>query len=112
MNSDPAPQALSDEIDPGCLPAWERADLPEPLPFGLMNLFRTIGPGAILLAAAIGGGEWIAGPLATKEFGRGILWIATVAVILQTIFNLEAVRYTLYTGEPIVTGFMRLTAVI
>lgn len=92
----------------GCLPAWDRADLPEPLPFGLINLFRTIGPGAILLAAAIGGGEWIAGPLATIKFGRGILWIATVAIILQTIFNLEAVRYTLYTGEPIITGFMRL----
>ena len=108
MNSETSQTAHADVIDAGCLPAWDRADLPEPLPFGLVNLFRTIGPGAILLAAAIGGGEWIAGPLATKEFGRGILWIATVAVILQTIFNLEAVRYTLYTGEPIVTGFMRL----
>jgi hypothetical protein len=108
VNSDTPSRAASDEMNPGCLPAWDRADLPEPLPFGLVNLFKTIGPGAILLAAAIGGGEWIAGPLATKEFGRGILWIATVAVILQTIFNLEAVRYTLYTGEPILTGFMRL----
>ena len=108
MNSETSQTAHADTIDHGCLPDWDRADLPEPLPFGLVNLFRTIGPGAILLAAAIGGGEWIAGPLATKTFGRGILWIATVAVILQTIFNLEAVRYTLYTGEPIVTGFMRL----
>ena len=108
MNTDTPRSVASDVLNPGCLPAWERADLPEPLPFGLVNLFRTIGPGAILLAAAIGGGEWIAGPLATQKFGRGILWIATVAVIVQTIFNLEAVRYTLYTGEPIVTGFMRL----
>lgn len=108
MNPDPAPIVSSENIDHGCLPAWDRADLPEPLPFGLFNLFRTIGPGAILLAAAIGGGEWIAGPMATIKFGRGILWIATVAVILQTIFNLEAIRYTLYTGEPIFTGFMRL----
>ncbi|MEI8020062.1 MAG: Nramp family divalent metal transporter [Schlesneria sp.] len=108
MNADTSPIAATDQQNPGCLPAWDRADLPEPLPFGLINLFKTIGPGAILLAAAIGGGEWIAGPLATKEFGRGILWIATVAVVLQTIFNLEAIRYTLYTGEPIVTGFMRL----
>lgn len=108
MNADKPRYNLLDQMNPGCLPAWDRADLPEPLPFGLMNLFRTIGPGAILLAAAIGGGEWIAGPLATIKFGRGILWIASVAIILQTIFNLEAVRYTLYTGEPILTGFMRL----
>lgn len=108
MNADNPQRVPADELNHGCLPAWDRADLPEPLPFGLVNLFKTIGPGAILLAAAIGGGEWLAGPAATNKFGRGILWIATVAVILQTIFNLEAVRYTLYTGEPIVTGFMRL----
>jgi len=82
--------------------------LPEPLPFSLGNLFRTIGPGAILLAAAIGGGEWIIGPLTTIKYGRGILWVATLGIVLQTIFNLEAARYTMYTGEPIITGIMRL----
>lgn|GEM_PF-66004 len=108
MTADTNNSNVTDQVDHGTLPAWDRADLPEPLPFSVVNLFKTIGPGAILLAAAIGGGEWIAGPLATVKFGRGILWIATVAVVLQTIFNLEAVRYTLYTGEPILTGFMRL----
>ena len=108
MNAIQPASPADSSVPHGCLPAWERADLPEPLPFGLVNLFKTIGPGAILLAAAIGGGEWIAGPMATVKFGRGILWVATVAVVLQTIFNLEAVRYTLYTGEPILTGFMRL----
>jgi hypothetical protein len=38
----------------------------------------------------------------------GIFWIATLAIVLQVIINLEAVRYTLYTGEPIVSGFQRL----
>ena len=32
----------------------------------------------------------------------------TVAIALQVVFNLEAVRYTLYTGEPIFGGIMRL----
>jgi hypothetical protein len=77
-----------------------------PLSFG--NALRTIGPGAILLAAAIGGGEWIVGPMMVVNYGSSILWIATAAILLQSIFNLEACRYTLYTGEPILTGIMRL----
>lgn len=36
------------------------------------------------------------------------MWIATVGIILQTLFNLEAIRYTLYAGEPILSGIMRL----
>ena len=87
---------------------WRQADLPEPLPFSFMNTLRTIGPGAILLAAAIGGGEWIVGPLMAVKYGPSILWIATTGIIIQSLFNLEAVRYTLYTGEPIITGIMRL----
>jgi len=90
------------------LPAWGRDDLPEPRPFTPANVLRTIGPGAILLAASIGGGEWLVGPAATVAHGTGILWIATTAILLQLLFNLEAIRYTLYTGEPILTGIMRL----
>jgi hypothetical protein len=90
------------------LPPWGRAELPEPLPFSFRNALRTIGPGAILLAASIGGGEWLVGPAVAVKHGIGLFWIATVAIVLQTIFNLEAIRYTLYTGEPIVAGFMRL----
>lgn len=104
-NVEPAPEVKTDH---GGLPPWREADLPEPLPFSLGNVFRTIGPGAILLAGSIGGGEWIVGPLMAVKYGTGILWIATVGIILQTVFNLEAVRYTLFTGEPIFTGIMRL----
>lgn len=109
MNNTTATSSTDNEpADHGCLPTWERADLPEPLPFSLVNLFKTIGPGAILLAAAIGGGEWIVGPVTAHNYGTGIMWVATLGIVLQTIFNLEAARYTMYTGEPIITGFMRL----
>ena len=94
--------------DHGCLPNWQTGDLPEPLPFNAGNILRTIGPGAILLAASIGGGEWIVGPMVAVKYGTGILWIASVGIFLQLIFNLEAIRYTLYSGEPILTGIMRL----
>jgi len=105
-SSSPTPQ--SNQEKHGCLPPWRKADLPEPRPFSVVNAFKTIGPGAILLAAAIGGGEWMIGPRMAATNGTRILWIATAAIILQVIFNLEAVRYTLYTGEPIFTGIMRL----
>lgn len=94
--------------DHGALPDWRTGDLPEPLPFSFRNAIRTIGPGAILLAGSIGGGEWIVGPLMAVKYGREILWIATIGIALQMVFNLEAARYTLYTGEPILTGIMRL----
>ncbi len=94
--------------DHGRLPAWQVRDLPEPLPLTFGNMLRTIGPGAILLAGSIGGGEWIVGPIMVVKYGPTILWIATLGILLQSLFNLEAVRYTLYTGEPILTGVMRL----
>ncbi len=68
---------------------------------------RVIGPGAILLAFSVGAGEWLLGPAAIARYGPTILWIAAVSVVLQALLNTEMARYTLYTGEPIFTGFMR-----
>ena len=92
----------------GTLPAWGHDELPAPLPFSTRNLFRTIGPGAILLATSIGAGEWVIGPMISVNSGTGIMWIATVAILVQLVFNMEAIRYTLYTGEPMIIGFMRM----
>jgi hypothetical protein len=89
------------------LPNWEVDDLPAPPAFTPSNLFRIIGPGAILLAASIGSGEWLLGPAAVMKSGASVLTIVTISVLLQVIFNMEAMRYTMYTGEPIFTGFMR-----
>jgi hypothetical protein len=84
------------------------AELPAPPPFGLKTALTLIGPGAIMAATSIGGGEWLVGPAAAVKYSSQIFLIATVAIALQTLFNLEAIRYTLYTGEPICAGFMRL----
>ena len=94
--------------DHGALPRWDVADLPAPPPFGLRNMLKVIGPGAIMAATSIGGGEWLVGPAAAVKYSSSIFLIATVAILLQVIFNLEAIRYTLYTGEPIYGGIMRL----
>jgi Mn2+/Fe2+ NRAMP family transporter len=89
-------------------PPWDVAALPAPPPFGLRSALRVIGPGAIMAATSIGGGEWLVGPAAAVKYGADIFLIATVAIALQVVLNLEAIRYTLYTGEPIYGGIMRL----
>ena len=87
---------------------WRQAELPQPPPYTLRNVFRVIGPGAIFLGLALGSGDWILGPAATTRWGPGILWICTLSVLLQALLNTEMARYTLATGEPIFAGFMRL----
>ena len=89
------------------LEAWKRADLPAPPFTGGLKILGIIGPGAIILGASIGSGEWLLGPAAFVKYGLTLLWVSGVAILLQTILNTELVRYTLYTGEPAVTGFMR-----
>src|SRR5687767_1390615 len=93
--------------DAGRLPPWGVQELPAPPPFTLTNVLRTIGPGVIGLGLAIGSGEWLLGPSIIVSYGVAFLWITTIAVLLQVLLNLEMARYTLYSGEPIITGFMR-----
>ncbi|BCS32566.1 hypothetical protein TBR22_A17800 [Luteitalea sp. TBR-22] len=92
----------------GALPPWSVADLPAPPPFSIRNAFKVIGPGAIMAATSVGGGEWLVGPAAAVKYSAAIFLVATVAIVLQVLFNLEAIRYTLYTGEPIYGGILRL----
>src|SRR5687768_521883 len=91
----------------GRLPPWDVRELPPPPIFTARNALRTVGPGVIGLGIAIGSGEWLIGPAVILKHGAALLWITSAAVVLQVVLNQEMGRYTLYTGEPIVTGFMR-----
>jgi hypothetical protein len=89
------------------LAPWTGAELPEPpQPHGL-GWLSAVGPGVIVLGLSIGSGEFLLGPAVFVRHGLTLLWVTVVAVLLQTIFNLEVMRYTLATGEPVFTGFMR-----
>ncbi len=89
------------------LPAWKPADLPDPpLPRGLQWI-GVVGPGVIVLGLSIGSGEFLLGPAVFVRHGLTLLWVTFLSVYLQTIFNTELMRYTLATGEPVFTGFMR-----
>ena len=83
------------------------ADLPEaPRPKGL-GWLGAVGPGVIVLGVSIGSGEFLLGPAVFVKYGLTLLWVTTVSVFLQTVFNTELMRYTLATGEPVFTGCMR-----
>ena len=100
------PRAIAPEARSGLDP-WTRAELPAPpMPVGL-GWLGVVGPGVIILGAAIGGGEFLLGPATFVRYGFSLLWVTAVAVFLQTVFNMELMRYTLATGEPAFTGFMR-----
>jgi hypothetical protein len=89
------------------LAPWVRANLPEPpMPRGL-SWIGVCGPGVIVLGLSIGSGEFLLGPATFVRHGLSLLWITLVAVFFQTVFNTELMRYTVATGEPVVTGFMR-----
>ncbi len=89
------------------LPPWDIAELPEPKPLGLRNWTSFIGPGIVMMGIQIGGGEWLSGPAITARYGGGLMWLATIAIIVQVFYNIECGRYALYCGEPIFSGFMR-----
>jgi hypothetical protein len=88
-------------------PDWRPEPLPEPPQKGRRRLASIIGPGLLMVGANIGGGEWLFGPLVTAQFGGGILWLATISIMVQVAYNLSVMRYTLYCGETIFVGFFR-----
>lgn len=101
ISSHEAPEARSG-LDP-----WQRKDMPvPPMPRGL-GWMAVVGPGVIVLGASIGSGEFLLGPAVFVRHGLSLLWVTGIAIFLQTIFNTELMRYTLATGEPAFTGFMR-----
>ncbi|MFQ5704551.1 MAG: Nramp family divalent metal transporter [Gemmatimonadales bacterium] len=106
MTSSTRPDDVALESRSGLAP-WSEAELPKPpVPKGLAWI-GTVGPGVIVLGASIGSGEFLLGPAAFVKYGLTLLWVTGVAAFLQTVFNTELMRYTLATGEPVFTGFMR-----
>jgi hypothetical protein len=79
------------------------ADLPEPVP-----LRKVLGPSVLLLAGAIGSGEFVLWPYITSQVGLTLVWLTLLGVATQYFLNMEIERYTLATGETAVTGFTRL----
>lgn len=89
------------------MPRWNGNELIDAPKFTWKNWAALIGPGLVVGGSAIGGGEWLKGPEVTARYGGALLWLATLSIVGQVIYNLEISRYALYTGEPIFTGKFR-----
>ncbi len=67
-----------------------------------------LGPGMVVAASGIGSGEFVLWPNIAQQGGLGFLWAALLGATFRFFIATEAVRYTLATGETIITGFARL----
>ncbi len=85
------------------LPGVSAHDLPEPV-----RLRRITGASVIILATALGSGEYVLWPYITSQVGFVFLWAAIAGFAMQYFLNMEVERYTLATGETALTGFARL----
>ena len=94
---------MTTEIPDKYVPSVEYADLPEPLP-----MKKVLGPSVLLLAGAIGSGEYVLWPSIASQVGLVLVWLVLIGVGTQYFLNMEITRYTLATGETAVTGFTRL----
>jgi hypothetical protein len=97
------PGTVATELPSKHVPPVQYADLPEPLP-----MKRVIGPSVLLLAGALGSGEYVLWPYITSQVGLTLVWLVVLGVATQYFLNMEIERYTLATGETAVTGFTRL----
>jgi hypothetical protein len=89
------------------MPRWTTGELIEAPRIGWRNLLALIGPGLVMSASAIGGGEWLLGPTVTAKYGGALMWLAALSILFQALYNIEISRYTLYCGEPIFSGKFR-----
>lgn len=88
----------------GVFPHLEKRELPDPIPFKKM-----VGPSVILIAASIASGEFVLWPYLTANYGFKIWWACILGISIQFFVNMEISRWTLATGETVISSFNRLS---
>jgi hypothetical protein len=68
---------------------------------------RLIGPGIVAAGVGLASGEFILYPYIASQVGLVFVWAAIVGLVTQFFINMEIERYTLATGETVLTGFSR-----
>ena len=67
------------------MPRWTTGELIDVPRVGWRDIFAMLGPGVVLSASAIGGGEWLLGPTVTAKYGGSLMWLAAMSIIFQAL---------------------------
>lgn len=98
MKNTPIPKILTSGQSPVAI-----HELPNPKKLGAL-----LGPGVIMFASAIGAGEVYIWPWLIANYSISLLWLGLFSLYFQYVLNTEFARYTLATGETVITGFTRI----
>src|SRR4051812_37142895 len=63
------------------MPRWTVNRLIDAPTFTWRNWASMLGPGLLAGGAAIGGGEWLMGPIVTARYGGSLLWLSTLSIL-------------------------------
>lgn len=88
----------------GRLPDFAVAELPAPP----ASTWGIVGPGIVAAGVGLASGEFILYPYIASQVGLAFVWAAAIGLVTQFFINMEIERYTLATGETVLTGFTRL----
>ena len=72
--SPPAPAFVAPHPGSPAMPRWTTGELIDVPRVGWRDIFAMLGPGVVLSASAIGGGEWLLGPTAEVLGKAGIFY--------------------------------------
>ncbi|MBB1315629.1 NRAMP family divalent metal transporter [Aliivibrio sp. SR45-2] len=74
----------------------------------MKDLFRSLGPGIMMAAAAVGGSHLVASTKAGAIYGWELLFLILAVNLLKYPFFRAAVQYTVGTGDSIIQGYHKL----
>lgn len=74
-----------------------------PVSFGAR--LRSMGPGVVLAALAIGSGELILTPRSGAQYGYTLLWVPILAIIYKAAFSEGLARLTIASGDDVFRAF-------
>ncbi|MCG9697745.1 Nramp family divalent metal transporter [Shewanella sp. Isolate11] len=73
----------------------------------LNQTVKSLGPGILVAAAAIGASHLVASTRAGAEFGWQLAWVILAVNLLKYPFFVAGARYTAATGESLLHGYQR-----